>query len=85
LAAEEEALSDRAAALKAYLDNGDKESLARTQAITLGLTVSPETSKKPDDKSGHAVLNDVDSMKFEGLSVSPETSKKPDDKVVARF
>jgi hypothetical protein len=64
LAAEEEALRDRADALKAYLDDGDEEALARTPAITLGFTTSPVTSKKPDDKSGRAVLNDVDGKEF---------------------
>jgi len=64
LAAEEEALHDRADALKAYLDDGDEEALALTPAITLGFTVSPVTSKKPDNKSGRAVLNDVDGKEF---------------------
>lgn len=64
LVAEEEALRDRAEALKAYLDDDDEEALARAPTISLGNTVSTELSKKSDDRSGRAVLNDVDGKEF---------------------
>lgn len=64
LAAEEEALRDRANALKAYLDDGDEEALARAPMVSVDLTLPTEVSKKSEDKSGRAVLNDVDGKEF---------------------
>ena len=64
LAAEEEALRLRADALKAYLVNGDEEALALVPSVPANYPVSPEESKKPEDKSGRAILNDVDGKEF---------------------
>ena len=64
LAADEEALRLRADALKAYLVNGDEEALALVPSVPANYPVSPEESKKPEDKSGRAILNDVDGKEF---------------------